>query len=77
MAGLRLPFGTSAVFVCIERRRTMNPQTQVTEMDAPEEIRLEEPFVRQVEDHSLPAQQVLTDQQDGREPDQSPALFVP
>lgn len=55
----------------------MNPQTKITEMENPEETRLEEPFVRQVEDHSLPAQQVLTDQQDGREGEQAPALFVP
>jgi hypothetical protein len=55
----------------------MNPQTTIVEKETPEDTRLEKQFVRQVEDHSLPAQQVLTDQQDGRERDQSPALFVP
>ena len=56
----------------------MSPQTKTIEQEGAEETRLQEQqFVRQVEDHSLPAQQVLSDQQDGRTPDQPPALFVP
>ena len=56
----------------------MNPQTRIVEQE-PDETDLlpQEPFVRQVEDHSLPAQDVLTDQQAAREPDDAPALFVP
>ena len=52
-------------------------QTITIEKESQEEPRLQEPFVRQVEDHSLPARQVLTDQQEGRETEQPPVLFVP
>ncbi len=55
----------------------MTPQTITIEKESQEEPRLQEPFVRQVEDHSLPAQQVLTDQQEDRAPEQPPVLFVP
>lgn len=36
-----------------------------------------EPFVRQVEDHSLPALQVLTQEREDRGPDDLPQIFVP
>ncbi len=55
----------------------MTQQTRTIEDEPQEETRLPEPFVRQVEDHSLPAQQVLTDQQECRALEQPPALFVP
>ena len=59
----------------------MIPQTRIAgqEPDAtdPAEAVPQEPFVRQVEDHSLPAQDVLTDQHEAREPDEAPALFIP
>jgi hypothetical protein len=49
-----------------------------------EDERLEEPYVRQVEDHSLPAQEVLADQQAGsgeyaasRPSAEAPVVFVP
>ncbi len=56
----------------------MIPQTRIVEQEPdPAEALPEEPFVRQVEDHSLPAQDVLTDQHEAREPDEAPALFIP
>ncbi len=55
----------------------MTPQTRTIEMESEEELDLQEQFIRQVEDHSLPAEQVLTDQQDSRPPEQPPVLFIP
>ncbi len=55
----------------------MNPQTNVIEQEAVEEAETQEQYVRQVEDHSRPAQDILADQQAGRQPDEAPALFVP
>ena len=56
----------------------MTPQTTTIEQESQEEPRLQEQqYIRQVEDHSLPAQQVLTDQQEGRPPEQPPVVFVP
>ncbi len=55
----------------------MTPQITIVETEAQEEPRLQEQFIRQVEDHSLPAQQVLTDQQEDRAPEQPPVVFVP
>ncbi len=55
----------------------MTPQITTVETEAQDEPRLQEPFIRQVEDHSLPAQQVLTDQQEERAPDEPPVVFVP
>lgn len=43
----------------------------------PAEISLQEHFTEQIEDTSLPAAQVLTDQQKTREADKSAPLFVP
>jgi hypothetical protein len=42
-----------------------------------EETRVPEPYVRQVEDHSRPAQDILADEQEARVPNEPPALFVP
>ena len=56
----------------------MNPQTRIVEQEPDaKDLLPQEPFVRQVEDHSLPAEDVLTDQQEAREPDEAPTLFVP
>ncbi len=55
----------------------MTPQSKSIEKESAEEIHLQEEFVRQVEDHSLPAHEVLTEQQEGRAPNEAPALFVP
>ncbi len=55
----------------------MIPQTTTTETEAPEQTPLPELYVRQVDDHSLPAQQVLTDQQESREAAEAPVLFIP
>ncbi len=55
----------------------MTPQTITIEKESQDEPRLQEQYVRQVEDHSLPAQQVLTDQQEERPAEQPPVLFVP
>ncbi len=56
----------------------MIPQTRIVEQEPdPAEALPQEPFVRQVEDHSLPAEDVLIDQQEAREPDEAPASFIP
>jgi hypothetical protein len=55
----------------------MTPQSKSIEHESAEDTYLQEEFVRQVEDHSLPAREVLTEQQEGRTPDEAPALFVP
>ncbi|GEM_PF-4370728 len=52
----------------------MNTQTAYTEST---ESSLQEYFVEQVEDESLPAAQVLSDQQENREADSNASLFVP
>lgn len=41
------------------------------------EIPLQEQFIKQVKDDSLPADQVLTEQKEDRTPDDPAALFVP
>ncbi len=55
----------------------MNPQTKIMEQEGTEESLSQEQYVRQVEDHSRPAEEILTDQQEGRKPEEAPALFVP
>jgi len=55
----------------------MMPQTNMDEQKTVEEASLPEEYVRQVEDHSRPAQEVLTDQHEGRTPDDAPVVFVP
>jgi hypothetical protein len=55
----------------------MMPQTSTGEHESVEEASLPEEYVRQVEDHSRPAQEVLTDQHEGRAPEDAPVLFVP
>jgi hypothetical protein len=64
----------------MERKMNMTPQTRITEQEIVEEQGPDEQFVRQVEDRSLPAQAVLTDQQQDRsanEADKAPVVFVP
>ena len=55
----------------------MTPQSKPIEQDRAKELQQEDEFVRQVEDHSLPARDVLTEQQEERAPNEHPALFVP
>jgi len=55
----------------------MRPTMKTTEKERAEETRLREQFIRQVEDHSLPAQEVLTDQRECRASGEAPVLFVP
>ncbi len=55
----------------------MAPQTKSKDEERIEDARLQEQFVAQVEDHSRPAQQVLTDQQESRPESETPALYVP
>ena len=55
----------------------MMPQIETLEQESTEEPLTQEQYVRQVDDHSRPAQEVLADQQEGRTPDESPASFVP
>ncbi len=55
----------------------MLPQTKTMDQEQPEEVRLQEQFVAQVEDHSLPAEEILTDQRDNRPDGDAPALYVP
>lgn len=52
----------------------MNTPTTSTEQT---EISLQEHFVEHIEDESLPAAQVLTDQQESREADGNTPLFIP
>ena len=55
----------------------MTPQSKSIEHDGAEETHLQEEFIRQIEDHPLPAREVLTEQKEGRAADEAPALFVP
>ena len=62
----------------------MKPKMKTTEVQnagkgiLPEpEIHLQEQFVKQMKDDSLPANQVLTEQKDDRTPDDPASLFVP
>ena len=55
----------------------MTPQTKSKEQESVEENRLPEEYVRQVQDHSRPAQEVLLDEQEDRAPNDAPVLFVP
>jgi len=61
----------------MRKENHMMPQTKTMDQESAEETRLQEQYIRQVEDHSRPAQEVLTDQQEARTPDDAPALFVP
>ena len=55
----------------------MTPQSKPVQQDRTEELQQEDGFVRQVEDHSLPARDVLREQQEERASSEHPALFVP
>ncbi len=55
----------------------MLPETKNVDQETPEQVRLQEQTILQVEDHSRPAQDVLTDQRESRTEDGAPALFVP
>ena len=55
----------------------MTPQAKSIEQESLEKESLQDEYVRQVEDHSRPAQEVLADQQESRAANESPALFVP
>ena len=59
-----------------------NPQSTGNHTSEKAQIRLQEQFIKQVKDDSLPAHQVLTQQNDSlqkedRAPDDSAPLFVP
>jgi hypothetical protein len=68
----------NAVF-CLwqERRNRMAPQTTSKDQERTEEARLQEQFAGTIEDRSRPAQEVLTDQQNGRNAENAPVLYVP
>jgi hypothetical protein len=55
----------------------MTPQAKPEQQERAEELRPEDEFVRQVEDHSLPARDVLKEQQEDHASNERPALFVP
>jgi len=56
----------------------MEPRKKAEDQErASDEYHLQEQFVRQVEDDSLPAREVLTEQRAEREPEDAPQLFVP
>jgi hypothetical protein len=55
----------------------MAPEVNSIEHETAEEPHVQEEFVRQVEDHSLPAREVLSEQQEVRAATEAPALFVP
>jgi hypothetical protein len=65
-----------------KRTRMIDPQREGGELSGEDRVRLQEQFIKQVEDSSLPASQVLTErnkslQKDDRAPDDSAHLFVP
>ncbi len=54
------------------------PQIQMSEQERDEQQGQEqEPFIRQVEDHSLPAEEVLNDPQEDLGPSEARPLFIP
>ena len=55
----------------------MTPQSKPIEQEGTEERVPGEEFARQVEDHSLPAQEILTKQQEGRAPNEAPGAVHP
>ena len=55
----------------------MTPPAKSMDGERVEEAEIHEQFVLQVEDHSRPAQDILTEQQESRAADESPALYVP
>ncbi len=56
----------------------MMPQPKIVEQEMQEDRELpQELFVRQVEDHSLPADEILNEQKEEREPNQPRSLYVP
>ncbi len=56
----------------------MMPQPKIVEQETQQDQELpQEFFVRQVEDHSLPADEILNDQKEAREPNQPRSLYVP
>jgi hypothetical protein len=56
----------------------MTAQAKPTEPERADDAPMQEPYVRQVEDHSLPAHEVLSDQHDAERADQTTTrLFVP
>jgi hypothetical protein len=55
----------------------MMPQPMLIEEEIAEEARAQEQYVRQVEDHSRPAGEVLNDQQADGAATAAPASFVP
>ena len=64
------------------QKELTNPQSIGDETSETAQIRLQEQFIKQVKDDSLPAHQVLTQQNDSlqkedRAPDDSAPLFVP
>jgi hypothetical protein len=56
----------------------MTPEIKIIEHEVEEqEVGQQQPFVRQVQDRSRAADDVLTDQREESAPDETPALFVP
>ena len=54
----------------------MAPENKIVEKKKTEEIAPQDEYVRQVEDNSRPAQEILTDQRE-RPAGEMPAVFVP
>lgn len=67
----------SAVLFYVGKEINMAPETKSSEQEGVQEINFSEEYVRQVDDHSRPAQEVLTDQKAGSGPNDAPVLFVP
>ncbi len=55
----------------------MTPQSIKEQQESTEAIRLPEEYVRQVEDRSRPATEVLMDEQEARAVHEAPVLFIP
>ena len=57
--------------------KIMDGKSAGTEILLEQSVPLQERFINQVKDDSLPADQVLTQQKEDRTPDDQAALFVP
>jgi hypothetical protein len=56
----------------------MTPEVKTIEKEPEkQEVQVQETFIRQVQDHSRAADEVLTDQREACAPNDRPALFVP
>jgi hypothetical protein len=60
-----------------QKEINMTPQSKPVKKEHAEEAKLQEQYIRQVQDKSRTAQEVLSDQQGTHAAEKVPALFVP